>query len=177
MKQVSKSVFSIMIAVLLLMFSSIPVFAADSPSADLTIDVQINPSRGGTGTYEFESDFGAGENGGTLVHFEAKANDGYTFSNWTLEGNYTVVSGSLNDSSFTVEAFSDLVATPSFTENGNSGGGSSAGGSVNVPIDSNTSSTSPQTGDNNLLLFAGAVVVLAACGVFVVKRKMDKIEK
>lgn len=175
MKQVSKSAIAIMVAVLLLMFSSISVFAAESPTATPEINIQIKPTEGGTGSYEFESEFGQGENGGTIVHFEPKPNDGYTFSHWELEGQYTITEGSLNDGSFTIEAFSDIVATPYYTKDGSSGG-SSSGGSINVP-DNNSGNTSPQTGDSSLLFVAGTVVVLAAFGAFAVKRRIDKIEK
>lgn len=175
MKQVSKSVISIMIAVLLLAFSSVSVFAAESPSASPEIKVEVIPTEGGTGSYEFESDFGQGENGGTIVHFEPKPNDGYTFSHWELEGQYTIIEGSLNSGSFTIEAFSDIKATPYYTKNGSSG--SSAGGSTNVPADTNNSGTSPQTGDSNLLFVAGAVVVLSTFGALAVRRRLVKIEK
>ncbi len=212
MKQASKRVLSIMIAILLLIFSSVSVFAAESPTAGPDINVKVNPTQGGTAVYTYLSGIGEGENGGTIVKLEAKANDGYRFSYWKIQGEYIILEGSLdgssttgnhntgfisrsfsmgytikntsslNDESLIIEAFTDIIAIPYFVKDngsgdGSSSGGSSSGGSSNTPIDSNTSSTSPQTGDNTLLFFAGAIVIAVACSVIVVKRKIDKIEK
>lgn len=207
MKQASKRVLSIMIAILLLIFSSVSVFAAESPTAEPDINVKVNPTQGGTAVYTYLSGIGEGENGGTIVKLEAKANDGYRFSYWEIQGEYIILEGSLdgssttgnhntgfisrsfsmgytikntsslNDESLIIEAFTDINAIPYFVKDNGSGDGSSSGGSSNTPIDSNTSSTSPQTGDNTLLFFAGAIVIAVACSVIVVKRKIDKIEK
>lgn len=169
MKKVSKRIIAVMIAVLLLMFSSVSAFAVISPSGDHRNKVTIVATQGGSGTYTLEFGVGEGPNGGTIVRLEPKPNDGYTFSHWEIEGTYTILEdGTL----LVIEAFSDITAIPYFVKTG-----SSSGGSSNVPVDSNTSQTSPQTGDKTLLFFAGAIVLAAACSVIVVKRKIDKIEK
>lgn len=51
---------------------------------------------------------------GDSVTFTATPNSGYAFSKWTMQGTYTITSGSLTSSSVTVKANSDLTATASF---------------------------------------------------------------
>lgn len=166
MKKVLKRIIAVMIAVLLLMFSSVSAFAVISPSGDHRNKVTIVATEGGSGIYTSESGVGEGPNGGTIIRLEPKPNDGYTFSHWEIEGTYTILEdGTL----LVIEAFSDITAIPYFVKTGSS--------SSNGPVDSNTSQTSPQTGDKTLLFFAGAIVLAAACSVIVVKRKIDKIEK
>lgn len=159
----TKKVLAVLVAMLIVMFSCVSAFAAISPSGKPSLNVTIIPTTGGTGSYDITTEIEEGPNGGTIVEFVPKPNPGYTFVEWELEGDYTIVEGSLTSGEFTVEAFSDLVATPYYVSDNGTPGGS---------VDTNTGQTSPQTGDNTNVIFVVAIVLVAMAGAVVVTRKI-----
>lgn len=159
-----KKVFAVMLAAVLIFAASVPVFAAESPTASKVITVVVKPSEGGTGTYEIITE--PGENGGTIVYFTPKPNAGYTFDHWVLEGDYVIISGSLEEENLGIEAFSDIVATPIY----------SIGGETVATVQNNTGKTSPQTGSTasaNGVAAAAALIAAAGIGCLLVKRKLN----
>lgn len=112
----TKKVLAVLVAMLIVMFSCVSAFAAISPSGKPSLNVTVIPTEGGTGSYDITTEIEEGPNGGTIVEFVPKPNPGYTFVEWELEGDYTIVEGSLTSGEFTVEAFSDLVATPYYVD-------------------------------------------------------------
>lgn len=79
-----------------------------------------------------------------------------TFINWTIEGTYDIISGSLTSKVLVIRPHSDIHATAHFKGNGGDNGG-------------NDSNTSPKTGDP--LFFALGIMMLAvAGGVISIKR-------
>ncbi len=165
MKRTSTKVISVLFALVIMALSCTTAFAAISPTGSPELNVVIIPTGGGTGTYEYETEIEQGPNGGTIVHFTPKPNDGYTFVRWELTGKYTITEGSLTSGSFTIEAFSDIVATPYYVK---------AGESTPSETEHNSSKTSPQTGIPYAVPVAVVVVLVAGAGVFVVKRKLSK---
>lgn len=147
-----KKICAIAMAVVLMIFSVIPAFAAISPSADIEYDVIIENTEGGKGSYE--SEIIEGKKYVTLI---ADAKDGYKFSHWVVNGDYTIVEGSLSDSEFVVVLNSDIEASPYFDK--------IDGGKTDDSIDQDHSSTSPQTGDFGhyyIFLVAGLLVAMMA---------------
>lgn len=159
----TKKIAAVLVAMLIVMFSCVSAFAAISPSGKPSLNVTIIPTEGGTGSYEITTEIEKGPNGGTLVNFTPKPNPGYTFVNWEIKGEYDIVSGDLGSYKLTVEAYSDLVATPYYK---------TAGGTTGGSVDANTSQTSPQTGDATNVMFAVAFVLVAMAGAVVVARKI-----
>lgn len=166
MKRKSVKLLSVLVVMIIAALSCTSVFAAVSPTGAPTLNVVVIPTTGGTGTYEITTEIEKGPNGGTLVNFVPKANDGYEFTEWKLVGDYKIVEGTLTTGKFTIEAFSDIEATPYYTKPGSS---STAG-----TVQTNTSSTSPKTGTSPVLPIAIVAVAFSAAGAVVVKRKLSK---
>ncbi|MDD5796179.1 MAG: LPXTG cell wall anchor domain-containing protein [Oscillospiraceae bacterium] len=164
MKQTSKKVISLVAVLLIVMFSCVSAFAAESPTGSKDVNVIIRPTGGGTGTYDVEVVYGEGPNGGKVINFYPKPNSEYTFEKWELKGDYDIIKGSLDDPEFTIEAYSDIEATPYYTK----------AGATSSTVVSNTGKTSPQTSDNTYVVFALVAVIAASAGVVVVKRRIDR---
>lgn len=193
MTNTTKKIASLLVALILVAFSCVTVFAEEVPSPTGVESIKISilsSAEGGSATYEFKSDYNAGPKGGTLVKFTSKANDGYTFSEWQFTGDYTVYSGSLNDPTLEIEAFSDITATPMFTKNPEEtttpgseettapGSNETTATAATVEgtsavVSVNSGKTSPQTGSNTYVTIAMFAVLAAAAGVIVVKRRMN----
>lgn len=159
-----KKVFAVMLAAVLIFAASVPVFAAESPTASTVITVVVKPSGGGSGSYEVTTE--PGKNGGTVVHFTPKPNPGYGFDHWEIQGDYIIISGSLEEGNLVIEAFSDIVATPIYTMNGE----------TTATIQNNTGKTSPQTGNTtsaNGIAAAAALVAAAGIGCLLIKRRIN----
>lgn len=163
MKKSVKRISASLVALLVLMLSCCTVFAAESPTGAPDIKVVVIPTEGGTGTYETTTEVGKGPNGGTLVNFYPKPNQGYTFVEWKLEGQYQITKGSLTTPEFQIEAFSDIEATPYYTKGGTTGG----------EVVSNDSKTSPKTGDASAVAFVSVAVLLAAGGALFTLKKIS----
>lgn len=168
----TKRIASVLVALILVAFSCVSAFAAESPTGSKDVSIIIHPSEGGTGTYEIEVEYGQGPNGGKVINFFPKPNDGYTFDKWELKGDYDIIKGSLKEAEFSIEAYSDIEATPYYTK-GTGTDTPSATNATSASVVSNTGKTSPQTGDSTYVVFAVVAVLVAAAGVVVVKRKMN----
>lgn len=151
-----KKIVSIVFAIMLIALSVVPAFAAVSPTAPTyKYTVEIIPTEGGDGSYEFTSSID--ENGNQNVHITPKPNPGYKFDHWVIEGEYTT-NDKLTDADMDLVITSDIKATPYFTKDGQV-----ATGTVNK----DTGSTSPQTGANDFVPYIVMMSSVLACGVAV----------
>ncbi len=157
-----KKVFALLLAVVLVVFATVPAFATDlkSPSGDQEYDVNINNNQGGTGSYttEYVED-------GEYTIITADPNDGYNFSYWVINGDYELIEGSLTDLSIKIRPLSDIVVTPYFEKDGKI---------VEGP-DGDDSGTSPKTSDATTYVFATiALLSVALFGAVVTKKVTSK---
>lgn len=153
-----KRIVSIMFAVMLVVLSAVPAFATESPTAaTYKYTVEIIPTGGGDGTYEFTTEID--ENGEQVVHLTPLPNSGYTFDHWVIEGSYTT-EGELTDGELDIVITSDIKATPYYTKDGSA---TVATGTVSK----DTGSTSPKTGANDFIPYAVMMLSVLACGAAV----------
>ena len=164
-----KRIFALSVAALILVFATIPAFAAKtknpSPTKPTEYTVIIHNPNGGTGTYTIEVD----EDGqhATLV---AHPKNGYEFVGWKIKGKYTILSGSLSDAELTVLLGSDIEAYPMFKKIGSKS--VTSGSAISI----NSSPTSPQTSDNTAMYFIIGFVALfvIAAGAVGIKLAISK---
>lgn len=146
-----KKICAIVLAVVLMVFTVVPAFASISPIPPVEYDVVIENTEGGKGSYTTE--LLEDKKHAILV---AHPKDGYKFSHWVIEGDYTIIDGSLTSEQITVLLNSDIVATPHFVSDGKK--------PATVP-DQDHGSTSPQTGDyvpTFIMFLAGAFALMLA---------------
>ena len=186
MKSKTFKIMSVLFAMMLIAFSCTSVFAAPSPTGGKEVNVVVTPSDGGSAQYVVASEVGKGPNGGTLIELSPVANDGYTFVNWTIAGDYKINSGSLDSEKLVVETFGDITATPNFTTGGTTNPTSPSDSSATTPssasnspannttVVTNTSKTSPQTSTTPVLPIAISAIALASIGAVIVSRKLSK---
>ena len=94
------------------------------------------------------------------------AKDGVdSFTEWQIDGSYTIVDGSLTSRVLTIKPSSDIVATAKF------GGGSSSSKSSSG---TNSSSTSPKTGSFTYALILTLLAVAAGAVAIVISRKVKQ---
>lgn len=153
-----KKIMSVVFALILVSVLSVSAFAAGSVVADIVKDYD-----GGTGTYSQNAS-------GTEFTFTADNKDGYNFVGWEIEGNYEIVSGSLDSESVTVRFLDDVtleevseLAEPIFE-------------AVDDDVPSTTKDSgkepgSPDTGDSMAVAF---LAVAALGGLVVSKKKLSK---
>lgn len=156
------------LVVALLTFASVPVMAASSPASDVVYSITIGDQTvGKNGASNIQVDGGkvsvstGAVKVGEEVTLTATADDGYKFSKWVIEGDYTIVSGSLTSETITIIPKEDIVINAEFVdEEGNV--------VTNPKGDSDSSVTSPKTG-----VATGAILVtlLASGGVAITSRK------
>lgn len=164
-----KKALAILVAVLVIALSAIPAFAAEndyqSPKATVAnYQITVTPGSEG-GTYNFEYKTPVGDDGKQTVHFHAKPDDGYEFTGWTFDGNYTPL-GNLTDAELDVIVSGDIKATPNFKKIGSSG----TTEKKDTKIDD--SSKSPKTGTN--YVFAGIACVALIGLLFAAKKTLYK---
>lgn len=164
-----KKALAILVAVLVIALSAIPAFAAEndyqSPKATVAnYQITVTPGSEG-GTYNFEYKTPVGDDGKQTVHFVAKPDDGYEFTGWTFDGNYTPL-GNLTDAELDVIVSGDIKATPNFKKIGSSG----TTEKKDTKIDD--SSKSPKTGTN--YVFAGIACVALIGLLFAAKKTLYK---
>lgn len=162
------------VVVALLAFSSVPVMAANSPTAAPVYSVTVDK-----GTVSKDGNSGIKVNGGKIsvstgtvevgktVTFKATANKGKKFSKWIINGSYTIVSGSLTSGTITVIPNGDIDINAKFVnKNSNPEKETTKGKDKTVPYDGST--TSPKTG-----AAAGAIVItlLASGGIAITSKK------
>lgn len=145
-----KKIMSVVLALILVSVMSVSAFASVSPTAPVEKDYD-----GGTVTYEKDPDK---DNEYT---FTATSKDGYNFIGWEIEGNYEIVSGSLDGSPITIRlpsgvTFEDVYVEPVFKKVKDK-----------TTTKKDDDKKSPGTGDSMAL----AVLAVAALGGIVVSKK------
>ena len=148
-----RKVIVLLLAVLLLGSLATASFAAPSSEAPVEFKIEI--------IYEFNPP----EHGGVVVVKEGeeytlvpKYRDGYEFDKYEIEGKYTIVK--TDGDKLTIVAQGDLVVHVRYKGTPR----------VTVPVDHG--STSPHTGDNNLIVMA--LLLLGLGGVLFSVKKLSK---
>ena len=164
-----KRTLAILVAVLVIALSAIPAFAAEndylSPKATVAnYQITIIPGGGG-GTYDFTYKTPVGYDGKQTVHFVAKPDDGFEFTGWTFDGNYTLL-GNLTDAELDVIVSGDIKATPNFKKIGSS----QTTEKKDTKIDD--SSKSPKTG--TIYVYVGIACVALIGLLFAAKKSIYK---
>lgn len=164
-----KKFISIAIALMIIMISAVPAFAVQSPQATVKYHVVVVPSGGGDGSYEFTTDID--EKGDQHVIIKPKPDDGYELKDWDITGDYTIVKR-YPDGSIEIIIRGDIKCTPHYVKK--------TPGATNVEeptkaVVSDTSKTSPQTGNNNVAVVVTFLLALSA--VAVVSTKVVKAKK
>jgi len=155
-----KKIIAVAAVVMMLVVSSVSVMAATSPSADDVYTIKMGTSTSATSASVTGGTISASSNPvviGEEVTLTATAKDGYAFAKWIITGDYTIVSGSLEDGVITIIPNSDITVDAEFTGSGDSSSTSD-----------DSSSTSPKTGESATVV---VIALLAACGVATVARK------
>ena len=147
-----KRISALIVAVLVLLFATIPAFAADNPSPTKPTDynVVIHNPNGGTATYTVKVD-----EDGQHVILVAHPKNGYEFIGWKINGKYTIISGDLTDEEIEVLLGDDINARAVFRKIGTSS-------TTSTSISVNSSTVSPQTNDNNSVFFFIVFITLFA---------------
>lgn len=159
-----KKAVSLLFALIILAFASVPAMALPSPTASKDYKVIIHNTDGGTGTYTKEVD-----EDGRHVTVVAHPKKGYEFVKWKIKGKYDLEDGDLTDEELTVLMNSDLEFTPIFKKVG------SKSTESKTPVKSNGSPTSPKTGDTSVFfIFTGIALLLAAMTAVTVKLAKDR---
>lgn len=160
-----KKIVTVLFAIIMVAMAAVPAFAAESPVATTSpqtttykYHVEVIPSDGGDGKYEFTTDID--EEGNQHVHIIPKPNPGYVFDHWEIDGPYTT-DNKLTDEEMDLIITGDIKVTPYYKKAGSS---TVETGTVNKDI----SGTSPQTGSNDVLPYAVMMLSIAACGAGVV---------
>lgn len=159
-----KKIVSVLFAILMVAFTAIPAFAAESPVATTApattfkYEIDMIPSEGGSGSYDILTDID--ENGEQKIHITQKPNPGYNFDHWEIDGSYKT-DNKLTDADMDLIISGDMKIIPYFKKIG-----SSVVETGTVNRDGNT--TSPKTGANDVLPYAVIMLSIAACGVAVI---------
>lgn len=154
---------AVLFAVIMVAFASVPAFAAEvnspvattAPDSSLEYEVDIIPTEGGDGSYEFVTEID--ENGNQVVRISPRPNPGYTFDHWEIDGPYTT-ENKLTDAEMRLIITGDITVTPFFEKSGTVATGT---------VSTDTSTTSPQTGANDAIPYAVGALSLLACGAAV----------
>lgn len=151
-----KKIVSIMFAIMLIALSAVPAFAAVSPTAaTYKYTVEVIPTEGGDGSYEFTSDID--EDGNQHVHITPKPNPGYEFDHWEIDGDYTT-EDKLTDAEMDLVITGDITVTPYYSKDGSVQTGT---------VSKDTGSTSPKTGANDFVPYVVMMLSVLACGAAV----------
>lgn len=163
-----KKVVSCILAIMLVVFAAVPVFAADndikSPEGTFKYKITINQTTGGTADYEIKTV--VNEKGEQEIHLYVNVDDNYNFDYWIIDGAYTT-KGSLKDSTLDIIISSDVTITPYYVKSDGTTEPTQAGTSIVVQKD--TSPSSPKTGRNDAPVYALILFALAACSIATVK--------
>lgn len=176
-----KKVVAIMLAVILVAFSVVSVFAVQSPGGKFKYKVVVVPTEGGYGTYEFTSEID--ENAEQGVRLYPIPYDGYTFHHWEIRGLFrndpygfdivhlgavslnTSLLAAVSSAASGVEygtmdmmIHSDIYAYPYYLKDGKVAGGVAT---------KDTSPVSPQTGANDVLPYVVIALSVVAVGTAV----------
>lgn len=162
-----KKLVSVVLA-LVMIFALTATFAAEeSPIGKeyYIITVDYIPADGSLGTASSDKSKvkvdAVGEDGNVTITAVEKGNG--EFVNWTIEGKYDIVSGSLTDTVMVIKPLSDIHATAKFTAPGTTPDSSSK------PANPDNSKSSPKTSDPLWIVLGMAVLALGA-GALAVKK-------
>ena len=170
-----KKIAAAALALLLIVFSALPVFAEsiDSPDATKTNYIIHIPTDidGGTASFEYVTD--VGDDGTQTVIIRGVPDDGFDLTGWDIVGDYTPVTD-LTQSEIKLIISGDIDVKPVFTKKG--------APATTSPVPSPTKvvdngSKSPKTGSGDgifWVLFLGSAAALAAVVTIAKRRSVNK---
>lgn len=166
-----KKTIAVLFAAMMMLFSVVPAFAAESPQpSTFRYKVDVIPTEGGDGDYKFTT--GIDENGEQHVYIEPLPNDGYVFDHWEISGGPFRTDSKYTDANMDIIISGDLVCIPYYRKA--SDGSSTTGPVATATANKDNSTTSPKTGASDVLPYAILVLSLAACGAAVFKLVKSK---
>lgn len=166
-----KKIIAVMFAVMVMLFSTVPAFAAVSPQpSTFKYKVEIIPTEGGDGSYKFTT--GIDEKGEQHVFIEPLPYDGYTFDHWEISGGPFRTDSKYTDANMNIIIISgDLVCTPYYRK---ASSGGTTGPVATATAKKDDSTTSPKTGASDVVPYVVLVLSLAACSAAVFKLVKSK---
>lgn len=159
-----KKIVSCLMALMLVIFATFPVFAAEdvkSPDGTFRYKISVDTSTGGGGNANYEITSEIDSNGVMGVRISAVADSGYKFDHWVIDGAYTT-NGSLSDAILDINITSDIIVTAYFVS---TSGTTDATQVVTNIVQKDTGSSSPKTGRNDAPLYLIIFFAVAACSV------------
>lgn len=165
-----KKIIAVMFAVMVMLFSVVPAFAAVSPEpSTFKYKVEVIPTEGGDGDYKFTT--GIDKNGEQHVFIEPIPYDGYTFDHWEITGGPFRTDSKYTDANMNIIISGDIVCTPYYRKASNGG---TTGPVATATAKKDNSTTSPKTGASDVVPYVVLVLSLAACSAAVVKLVKSK---
>lgn len=154
-----KKVISVMLTVLLLAALTVTVCAEPSPTGGVYHTVEYITYETG----EAVSNPVITVEDGETVTFNGNDNEKFTFAGFTIQGQYEIVSGSLEGPSITIRPLGDLVVTANYN------------GVTPAPSNNDNGSQSPNTGyDFTVLEIAALVLLVGLAGFSVAVKRLQK---
>ena len=163
-----KKIIAVLFAVMMMLLSAVPAFAAVSPPPN-TFKYKVIPTEGGNGDYKFTT--GIDENGEQHVYIEPLPYDGYVFDHWEISGGPFRTDSKYTDANMNIIISGDLVCTPYYRKASSAG---TTGPVATATAKKDDSTTSPKTGASDVVPYAILVLSLAACGAAVFKLVKSK---
>ena len=146
-----KKIIALILAVVMVFALAVSTAALISPTPDDYNDIKVVVDGNGKAEADkYKVKKGSGDDV-TLTATETSD----SFVNWTIDGEYIIVSGNLSSKVLVIEPQSDIVATAHFK---GTGGGSG-----------NNDNTSPKTSDPIVYVLA-VMLIAAAGGIFCVRK-------
>lgn len=163
-----KKIIAVLFAVMMMLLSAVPVFAAVSPQpSTFKYKVEVIPTEGGD--YKFTT--GIDENGEQHVFIEPIPYDGYVFDHWEISGGPFRTDSKYTDANMNIIISGDLVCTPYYRK---ASSGGTTGPVATATAKKDNSTTSPKTGASNAIPYVVLVLSLAACSAAVFKLVKSK---
>lgn len=163
-----KKTLALLFATVMMIFAVVPVSALESPTTEFEYDIDIpqNPGGGNCEIVYGEQD----ELGYYNVTLVAKPQPGYEFDYWEIISGDVKLKGSINDIQLLLGVKSDIQVRPVFKKIGATEPTQGSTDSTEKPsVDVDNSSTSPQTGSNNIAVYAFGAYAVLACAFGVAK--------
>lgn len=165
-----KKIIAVVFAVMVMLFSTVPAFAAVSPQpSTFKYKVEIIPTEGGDCSYKFTT--GIDEKGEQHVFIEPLPYDGYTFDHWEISGGPFRTGSKYTDANMNIIISGDLVCTPYYRK---ASSGGTTGPVATATAKKDDSTTSPKTGASDVVPYVVLVLSLAACSAAVFKLVKSK---
>jgi len=165
-----KKTIAALFAVMMMLLSAVPAFAAASPQpSTFKYKVEVIPTEGGDGDYKFTT--GIDEKGEQHVYIEPLPYDGYTFDHWEISGGPFRTDSKYTDPNMNIIISGDIVCTPYYRK---ASSGGTTGPVATATAKKDDSTTSPKTGASDVVPYAILVLSLAACGAAVFKLVKSK---